>query len=94
VTQPRFLAVKGFRKFQHYRDRDPVWIKLYTNLLIDAAFLQLPEAAQAQLMKLWILASQLGNPLPNNPKLLAEMARSRSKMLAAPCARPRARAES
>src|SRR4051812_24213953 len=67
----RFLAVKGFRKFQHYRDRDPVWIKLYTNLLIDAAFLQLPEVAQAQLMKLWILASQLGNPLPNNPKLLA-----------------------
>lgn len=67
----RFLAVKGFQKFQHYRDRDPVWIKLYTNLLIDADFLQLQEAAQAQLMKLWLLASQLGNPLPNNPKLLA-----------------------
>lgn len=67
----KFLAVKGFATFQHYRDRNPPWIKLYGTLLSDAAFLQMPEAAQAQLVKLWILASQLGHPLPNNPKLLA-----------------------
>jgi hypothetical protein len=67
----KFLAVKDFALFQHYRDRNPPWIKLYGTLLSDAAFLQMPEAAQAQLVKLWILASQLGHPLPNNPKLLA-----------------------
>lgn len=67
----KYLAVKDFAKFQHYRDRNPPWIKLYGTLLSDAAFLQMPEAAQAQLIKLWILASQLGHPLPNNPKLLA-----------------------
>ncbi len=66
-----FLAVKDFATFQHYRDRNPPWIKLYGALLSDAKFLQLPETAQAQLVKLWILASQMGNPLPNNPKLLA-----------------------
>lgn len=66
-----FLAVKGFRSFQHYSKRNPPWIKLYGSVLSDAAFLQMPEIAQAQLIKLWILASQLGHPLPNNPKLLA-----------------------
>jgi hypothetical protein len=66
-----FLAVKNFDRFQHYRDRNPPWIKLYGDLLVDLEFIQLPEAAQAQLVKLWILASQLGNPLPNDPKLLA-----------------------
>jgi hypothetical protein len=66
-----YLAVKDFATFQHYRDRNPPWIKLYGAVLSDAKFLQLPEAAQAQLVKLWILASQMGNPLPNNPKLLA-----------------------
>lgn len=66
-----FLAVKNFSRFQHYRDRNPPWIKLYGDVLVDAAFLQMPEAAQAQLMKLWVLASQFGHPLPNNPKLLA-----------------------
>lgn len=66
-----FLAVKDFAKHQHYRDRRPPWIKLYASILTDATFLQLPEAAQAQLVKLWVLASQFGDPLPNNPRLLA-----------------------
>jgi hypothetical protein len=66
-----YLAVKDFAKHQHYRDRRPPWIKLYGAILTDPDFLQLPEAAQAQLVKLWVLASQFGNPLPNNPKLLA-----------------------
>lgn len=67
----KFLAVKGFDRFQHYRDRNPPWIKLHGTILTDLAFLEMPEAAQAQLIKLWVLASQLGHPLPNNPKLLA-----------------------
>jgi hypothetical protein len=67
----KFLAVKGFDRFQHYRDRNPPWIKLHGTILTDLAFLEMPEAAQAQLVKLWVLASQLGHPLPNNPKLLA-----------------------
>lgn len=67
----KHLAIKNFALYQHYRNRNPPWIKLYGDVLSDAAFLQMPEAAQAQLVKLWILASQLGHPLPNNPKLLA-----------------------
>lgn len=71
LPKARFLEVKDFRKFQHYRDRHPPWIKLYGTLLTNPEFLQMPEAAQAQLVKLWLLASQLGHPLPNNAKLLA-----------------------
>lgn len=67
----KFLAIKDFGLFQHYRNRNPPWIKLYGTLLTDLKFLQMPEAAQAQLVKLWILASQFGHPLPNDPKLLA-----------------------
>jgi hypothetical protein len=67
----KFLAIKGFSKFQHYKDRRPPWIKLYSALLDDQEFMALPEAAQAQLMKLWILASQMGHPLQNDAKLLA-----------------------
>ncbi len=67
----KFLAVKDFAKYQHYKDRNPPWIKLYGGVLRDATFLQMPEAAQAQLIKLWLLASQLGHPLPNNPRFLA-----------------------
>jgi hypothetical protein len=67
----KFLAIKGYWNHQHYHKRGAPWIKLYASVLSDAAFIQLPETAQAQLMKLWIITSQLGHPLPNNPKLLA-----------------------
>lgn len=66
-----FLLIKNFDRFQHYKDRNPPWIKLYTALLSDPEFLNLPEAAQAQLLKLWLLAAQMGNPIPNQPRLLA-----------------------
>jgi hypothetical protein len=71
ANKPTCLSIKNFREFQHYHTRGAPWIKLYASLLSDPAFLQLPEAAQAQLMKLWLLASQFGHPLPNNPRLLA-----------------------
>lgn len=67
----KFLAIKGYWTHQHYHKRGAPWIKLYASVLSDASFIQLPETAQAQLMKLWIITSQLGHPLPNNPKLLA-----------------------
>lgn len=67
----KFLAIKGYWKHQHYHKRGAPWIKLYASVLVDPAFIQMPEAAQAQLMKLWVLASQFGHPLPNNQKLLA-----------------------
>lgn len=67
----KYLAVKDFRRFQHYKHRNPIWIKLYASILHDPAFLRLPEVAQAQLVKLWVLASQAGDPLPNDAKFLA-----------------------
>lgn len=70
-SRPKFLYIKKFREFQHYHTRGAPWIKLYASLLEDPEFLSLNEAAQAQLMKVWLLASQFGHPLPNNPKLIA-----------------------
>lgn len=68
---PTHLEIKDWSEHQHYRDRRPPWIKLHRSLLTNAAFLEMSEAAQAQLMKLWLLASQMGHPLPNKPAVLA-----------------------
>lgn len=64
------LRVKKWEDFQHYRDRDPVWIKLYGRLLDDADFLALPEAAQGQLVKLWLVASRCRNQIRDDPTFL------------------------
>ena len=69
--RPPLLEIKDWKRHQHYNDARPPWIKLYGALLDDAGFLGLPDAAQLQLIKLWLLASRMGHPLPNDPRLLA-----------------------
>lgn len=68
---PPYLEIKDWRLHQHYGKRRPPWIKLYTRLLDDSAFMALPEPAQAQLVKLWVLAASMGHPLTNDPRLIA-----------------------
>ena len=50
-TGRRQVHVKNFEKFQHYRDRAPIWIKLYGYLLEDYEFNLLPDVAAAAAQK-------------------------------------------
>jgi hypothetical protein len=77
---PKFLAVKNFSKFQHYKDRRPLWIKFYGSILDDYAFVQLPDASKAHLMLLWQVAATHGNRIPNDAKYIALATKARSKV--------------
>lgn len=52
------IRPKNWKSFQHYRDRDPTWIKLHKRLLDDFEFHSLPLASQALAPMLWLLASE------------------------------------
>jgi hypothetical protein len=67
----RYLSVKNFAHFQHYRDRAPVWIKLYNAVMDDEAFLELSDAERGQLVLIWLLASRRENKIPNDGKAIA-----------------------
>jgi len=67
----RFFAVTNFKKFQHYKDRNPTWIKLYASILTDAKFNMLTDREQLALIKIWVLSSQNSNKLPFNSKLIS-----------------------
>jgi hypothetical protein len=58
------LGVKNFGKHQHYKDRDPVWIKFYVAVLSDPVIPRMTESAQCQLFKFWLLASRHENRIP------------------------------
>lgn len=49
---------KNWQEFQHYKDRNPAWIKLHKRLLDDFAFQRLPVASRALAPMLWLLASE------------------------------------
>ena len=57
----KYLEVKNWSKFQHYKDRHPPWIKLHRELFDDHEFYCLPDASKLQLMLIWLLASQKDN---------------------------------
>jgi len=60
----KYLRVKNWTDFQHYKDRNPPWIKLHRDLLRDYDFICLQDASKMQLMLIWLLASQLDNKIP------------------------------
>lgn len=52
------LIPKNWKSFQHYKDRNPPWVKLHKTLLDDRDFSRLPIASKALAPMLWLLASE------------------------------------
>lgn len=61
-----YLRIVNWKNFQHYKDRDPPWIKLHTRILCDYEFSCLQDDSKLLLMLLWVLASKLSNKIPND----------------------------
>lgn len=53
----KYLSPKNWVNFQHYKNRNPPWIKLHRSCLMDPAFLKLDVYGRATCPMLWILAS-------------------------------------
>lgn len=68
----KYLKVKNWEKHQHYKDREPTWIKLHRELLNDYQFSLLPDLSKAHLMMIWLLASQTENKIPNDARWISQ----------------------
>jgi hypothetical protein len=62
----RYIVIPKWEDFQHYSDRDPIWIKVYTRLLSDEAFLDLTFHQRGVLVSLWIEYARSGRQLRDN----------------------------
>lgn len=59
-----YIKVKNWEKFQHYKRRNPPWIRLYNSLLDDYDFLCLQDASKLLAIMIWLLASRTDNLIP------------------------------
>jgi hypothetical protein len=50
--------VKNWKKFQHFKDRSPPWIKLYRDLLDDPDWHELSGDEAKALVMIWLVASE------------------------------------
>src|SRR3954454_13628824 len=63
-----YIEIRNWDRFQHAdatkRGRDPVWIKTYTRILSDDAYLSLSGHRRAILHGLWLEYARSGRRLP------------------------------
>ena len=74
------MRVKNWKKFQHFSDRKPVWIKLYRELLDDIEWHELDAEAAKILTMIWLVASEDGGNLPCVRKLAFRIRVSQDKL--------------
>jgi hypothetical protein len=68
------LKVKNWEQFQHYRDRNPPWIKLHFALLASEDWVTLDDASKLLAVVCMLIASRNNGMVPNNPAYLKRVA--------------------
>jgi len=73
TSPPPEILIKNWERFQHYRHRNPPWIRLYRDLVDNPDWRKLSDSAARLLVELWLLASELepGGRVPYDPNMLA-----------------------
>jgi hypothetical protein len=61
--------IKDWRQFQHYKHRNPPWIRLYRELLNDREWFALDGDACKVLVMCWLVASENDGELPSDTDL-------------------------
>lgn len=79
-----WIEVRNYKKFQHYRERRPPWIKLHASVFDNYEFTELTDATKLLLIGLWVLASRTDNRIPNQPKWIRSCLHLSEKVNLAP----------
>lgn len=70
----QFLKIKNWERHQHYKDRDPKWIKLYQDLLTSQTWVVGDDASRTLAVALMLLAAKTGNRIPMNSAYIKRVA--------------------
>lgn len=67
-----YFKVRNFDKFQHYKHRNPPWIRLYYDLLHDRQFFRLSDKNKWLAIGCFMLASRCDNKIPFDEEWIAK----------------------
>lgn len=73
MSSPSF-RVANWDEYQHYRDRNPPWIKLHFALLSGETWVSLDDASRVLAVACMLLASRNGGRVPANPAYVKRVA--------------------
>jgi hypothetical protein len=59
-----YLRIKTWEHFQHYKDRNPIWIKLHRELLTSRTWVTADDASRVLAIACMLLAAETENKIP------------------------------
>lgn len=69
-----FYRIKGWAKYQHYKDRNPPWIKLHRELLTSLTWALADDASRVLAIACMLLAAATDNNIPADPAYIRRVA--------------------
>jgi len=74
MAEQKFIRIVNWERFQHYKDRNPPWIKLHRELLTSRTWATSDDASRVLAIALMFLASATGNKIPFDPAYIRRVA--------------------
>lgn len=73
------LRIKNWDKFQHYKDRNPPWIKLHYEILSSKDWVMLDDASKLLALAIMLIASRSGGEVPSDMEYIKKVAHLKQK---------------
>ena len=70
--EDKVIVINNLSKYQHYKDRHIIWIKLYVDILQDYKFCQLDDKERWLFIGLMLLGVKCDNKIPLNVPYIAK----------------------
>lgn len=71
---PRQYCVRNWTKFQHYKNRNPPWIKLHIEILASEDWVSLDDASKLLAIVCMMIASKNDGHVPDSPEYIQRVA--------------------
>jgi len=68
------ISILKWDEHQHYKKRDPTWIKVYRDTLTSVPWIMGDDGSRLMMMCLMLIAARYQNAIPANPSLISKMA--------------------
>jgi len=69
-----YYTVKNWHRFQHYKDRNPPWIKLHYEIMTSSDWVMLADASKLLAVVCMLIASRNGGKVPADPHYFKRVA--------------------
>jgi hypothetical protein len=71
---PRQYRIRNWAKFQHYKERNPPWIKLHAEILASADWVLLDDASKLLAVVCMVIAAKHDGCVPDSPQYIKRVA--------------------